>query len=129
MPHMEIIHKLSLEGRMQVPRGQRKGDIRTPRNQGSEGKQLVAWQDKRGWLWRRAWREHRTCVGSENRRPYRDKRDHQDVKYYTEKSGLYYGDGEVVKDFKQKHNICVLKTAKIKWKLEWKKGVQLKRLF
>lgn len=38
-------------------------------------------------------------------------------------------DGEVVKDFKQKHNICVLKTAKIKWKLEWKKGIQLKRLF
>lgn len=64
-------------------------------------------------------------MGSENRHPYRDKRDHQDVKYYPEKSGLYYGDGEVVKDFKQKHNMCVLKTAKKKWKLEWKKEFSL----
>lgn len=69
-------------------------------------------------------------MGSDNGLPYRDEGDHQDVKYYTEKSGLHYGDGELAKDFKQRHNnICVLKTARIKWKLEWKKGVQLQRLF
>lgn len=128
MLNMEIIHKRKEE--YKFPEGKERTTSGHCMSQGTEGKQLVAWKDKQGWLWRSVGWEHRTCVGSDNRRPYRDERDHQDVKYDTEKSGLYYGDGEVVKDFKQKHNnICVLKTAKIKWKLEWKKGVQLQRLF